>query len=55
MKAALESVLLYDLLLELLNRLHLIFIDSGTFQLSCTLIWVIVDFQNLIHMMVIVL
>ncbi len=55
MKTALESVLLNDLLLELLNRLHLIFIDSGTFQLTCTLIWVVVNFQNLVHMMVIVL
>ena len=55
METALKSVLLDDLLLEFLNRLHLVLIHAGTFQLTCTLIWVVVDFQNLIHMIMIVL
>jgi hypothetical protein len=54
-KTALQSVLLDDLLLKFFNRLHLVFILPGTLQLTRTLIGVIVDFKNLIHIVMIVL
>lgn len=54
-ETALESVLLDDLLLEFLDRFHLILVCTCTFQLTSTFIRVIIDLKNLIYIMMIIL
>jgi len=49
METALERVLLDDFLLKFLDGFHFILVGTSAFQLTSALVRIIVDLQNLIH------